>query len=412
MNSIVEKVSFVQDIISDGIKSHLASPISYPRFLVDKSTQKILLTKYKKDGVRLLNENKVAVLMVAGGTSNRMGLHGNNLRGNLPIGPVTNRTIFKLQGEKIAAIIKRYSPELQWLVMTSPLVHEQTIESFIKDNYYGIDCDQITFFSQLSFPVLDESLNPVQLLDGSYLESPSGHGGMLDAFNETGILNKLENNGFEYLFYFQYPNVLENVCDPIMLGYHHIEKSDITTKAIREYHPSEKVGRCVDVSGKLQIIEYSLIENKFDYKFLNTLPGNTGTYIWNISFLRTCINNGIKLPFHILNYTSQKTKDLTLRKIEQFVFDLFPFAKKSGLMIVSRDDEFSPVKQINGHYSLNSGKLALAKLYYNWMIKAGGVPQNDFENCIIEISPDFAINYNELESKINPGYKFDNNLIL
>lgn len=404
-----KKIDFVRHTIKKEVKFAIPEQPAYPLFILDVTMQQ---SKYEQEGIRLLNDNKVAVLMAAGGLSTRMGNSSDKLRGDLPIGPVTNRSIFRLQGEKIAALIKRYSNKLQWLIMTSSSVHQQTIESFRKENYYGIDPEHIFFFQQPSFPVLDETLNPIQLSDGTYLESPSGHGGMLQALKSNEILNTLRINGFEYLFFFQYPNILENVCDPVMLGYHHIEGCDITTKAILEYHPSEKVGRCFEVSGKLQIAEYSLLNNNFSDNAWNKLPANTGTYVWNISFLMEHINKDTQLPFHILNHTLSEADGLALKKIEQFVFDLFPFAQKNGLMVVSRNDEFSPVKHKSGTYSLDSSKMALAKLYYKWLVNAGANPLNNHNDCVVEISPDFALNFHELKQKINPGYKIHNKLVL
>jgi UDP-N-acetylglucosamine/UDP-N-acetylgalactosamine diphosphorylase len=256
----------------------------------------------EEKGLDLLRENKVAILMAAGGISTRMGI--SDLRGNIPIGPVTQRSIFRLQGEKIAAIKQRYAPEISWLVMTSREVHDATVASFAKEEYFGVPPNKVWFFQQPSLPVLDERENPVILPDGTYLECPCGHGGMLEALQTSGVLRRLYDEGVKYLFYFQYPNILENVCDPVMLGYHHVGQFDVTTKAITEYLPEEKMGRCVDVDGNLRIIEYYHLKDVPSISCWDVFPANMATHVWGISFLMRCLRDKVSLPYYVVPYNA------------------------------------------------------------------------------------------------------------
>src|SRR5947209_15238040 len=110
-----DKVEFVREQLWKPENFSLPQGFSEPAQWLDGSRPN---PELEAEGLHLLRENKVAVLMVAGGLSTRMGIEEH--RGNLPIGPVTNRTIFQLQGEKVAAMRKRYAPQLLWLVLTSP----------------------------------------------------------------------------------------------------------------------------------------------------------------------------------------------------------------------------------------------------------------------------------------------------
>jgi UDP-N-acetylglucosamine/UDP-N-acetylgalactosamine diphosphorylase len=402
---VQDRVEFVREQVRNAVAKNLPEQVLAPKVWLDGSQ---LNPAYEEIGRKLLNKNKVAVLMLAGGLSTRLGL--NVLRGNLPVGPVTKRSIFRLQGEKIAAIRERYAPDLLWFVMTSPDVHQATIDSFEDEGYFGVPSDSVYFFPQTSFPVVDEEGQPVLLPDGRYMEAPSGHGDLLKALECSGLLERLQGEGIDYLFHFQYPNVLENVCDPVMIGYHHVGKFGVTVKAITNYSSEEPVGRCVEVEGKLQIIEYHFCEDSISSLVWDTAPASTGTFVWSISFLSQCVEKCINPPFYVLPCNLPANSNKPLYKIEQLVFDLLPYSSKSGLMVVRRNEEYAPIKTMSGIYSINSGKEALIRLYRGWLEKAGVVAEE--KDYVVEISPKYALNYQELELKIYPGFHIYNNMVL
>lgn len=55
-----------------------------------------------KLGNRLISQGKVAAFIVAGGQGTRLGFDGP--KGNLPISPVKNKTLFRIFAETIAAV--------------------------------------------------------------------------------------------------------------------------------------------------------------------------------------------------------------------------------------------------------------------------------------------------------------------
>lgn len=407
-NSMDEKIEFVRNILRTSHVSSLSDNATEPSTFLDATVEH---PELMETGIQLLRNGMVAVLMVAGGMSTRMSNTG--LRGNLPIGPVTGRSIFRLQGEKVAAIKRRYSPQMPWLVMTSSAVHDETIQSFRKAGFFGVAQDDVWFFQQASLPVFDTNQNPVQLTNGTYLESPIGHGGMLDAINTSGLLHRLRKQGIEYLFYFQFPNVLERVCDPVMLGYHHMSGFDVTTKAISKYRPAEKMGSIVEVKGLLRIVEYHFLRDVPLDSWWHKVPANIGTHIWNVSLIEKCIKEGIQLPYHVVPHHGAINAPAPLQKVEQFIFDLLVHASATGLVIVARDEEYAPVKSMTGTDSLESGRKALSRLYCNWLDQAGAillVPEE--RNCRVEISPLYALYADDLRKKLPLGFKYGDGLVL
>lgn len=402
------KVEFVRNIIRASRADTLPAGASTPEIFLDAT---VAQPRYTEIGLQLLRDSKVAVLMVAGGVSTRMG--GEILRGNLPIGPVTSRSIFRLQGEKIAAIKKRFSPQMPWLVMTSVAIHDAIVLSFRQENFYGVLPEDVWFFQQDSLPVLDAHQNPIRLADGAYLESPAGHGGMLDALSVSGSLQRLRERGIEYLFYFQYPNVLERVCDPVMLGYHCLEGFEATTKVVGEYQPEEKIGRCISVNKTLRIVEYHHLKEAPLDDWWHTVPANIGTHIWSVSFIERCVKEGVQLPFHVAPHNIAIGAPKPLHKVEQFVFDLLDYAVTAGIITVARDEEYAPVKNSTGPGSLESGRKALSRLYRGWLSRAGAVSAVVEEtDCLVEISPFYALNADDLRKKLPPGFRYTDGLVL
>lgn len=403
-----DKVEFVREQIWKPEVFSLAHDFSQPPGWVDGSQ---LNPELEAEGLYLLRENKVAVLMVAGGLSTRMEIQEH--RGNLPIGPVTNRTIFQLQGEKVAAMRERYAPQLLWLVLTSPEIHEIVVASFKRAAYFGFPPDSVYFFQQKSFPVLDSEGNPVVLPDGRYLEAPCGHGGVFEALQNSGLLARLHDVGIEHLFCFQYPNVLEQIFDPVMLGYHHTRNFGVTVKAVTNYSVDEPLGRCVAIDGCVQIIEYHyLTESRFLSAFWHKVPGSIGTYLWRISFLMRCVEREVSLPFHVLPHRPPMQFPKPLIKIEQFAFDLMPYSPNNGVVVVAREEEYAPVKKKEGLYSLETARAALARLYYHWLVRAGATPSTNDRECLVEISPRFALSYKELQPKVSSGLLIQPGMVL
>ncbi|KAA3460996.1 UDP-N-acetylglucosamine diphosphorylase 2-like [Gossypium australe] len=61
-------------------------------------------------------------------------------------------------------------------------------------------------------------------------------------------------------------------------------------------------------------------------------------------------------------------------KLEQFVFDAFPYAPSTALFEVLREEEFAPVKNANGsnYDTPDSARLLVLRLHTRWVVAAGG----------------------------------------
>jgi UDP-N-acetylglucosamine/UDP-N-acetylgalactosamine diphosphorylase len=167
-------------------------------------------------GRELISTGKVAAFVVAGGQGTRLGFDGP--KGDFPISPIKNKTLFRIFAETIAAVSKKYSTSCRWYIMTSPLNHAKTRKIFRANDYYGLDAESIFIFQQGTLPNFSFD-GKILLADKASIScSPDGHGGSIKALYQSGALEDMKKHGVEFMSYFQVDNPLVNLFDPLFIG--------------------------------------------------------------------------------------------------------------------------------------------------------------------------------------------------
>lgn len=378
--------------------------------------------KARQVGEEALRRGEVAVLLVAGGQGSRLGF--DLPKGMFPIGPVSNKTLFQIHGEKLLALRRRYGADLPVLVMTSPATHADTVAYGRAQDYFGLPREDFFVFNQGVMPALDLATGRLLLeAPGRLFLSPNGHGGTLTALAESGLLDRLRARGVRHVFYFQVDNPLVQVADPVFLGRHIAARSEVSSKVIAKDSPTEKMGNFVMVDGRLAMIEYSdlpleLARQTDEHGKLRIWAGNPAIHIFDVEFLeRVTGARGAacrSLPFHVARKKVpcidekgrpiEPTKENAL-KFEMFIFDVLPLAERWLLVESNRQDEFAPLKNATGADSPGSVQRALTNLAARWLEQAGvPVPRRkDGEpQWPLEISPLHALDAAELAAKADP----------
>jgi UDP-N-acetylglucosamine/UDP-N-acetylgalactosamine diphosphorylase len=357
-------------------------------------------------GRQVLRDGRVAVLTLAGGRSTRMG---GRFRGDIPVGPVSKRTLLELHGERIAAIRSRHAPKLRWLILTSESTHEPVRQALLRRHHFGLPERDVWLFSQQSLPVLDDHLDPLRLSDGALVCCPTGHGGVLGALRDGGLIDRLALYGVDYLFAFQYPNALERICDPVMLGFHDRNLHDVTVKAFSEVLPGERVGRLVTLAGRTVVIEYHAVTSPEQARLLAPQPMYSGTAVWSLAFLRRCVRTRLELPFHVVPHT-EPGQLKQVWKAEQFIFDLLDHSGSTGVVLGRRGGEYATVKSETGIDSAEAARRALTARYRAWLDGANAVGPAKVRR--IEISPAYALCSQELRERLPLHFRYDDGLLL
>ncbi|MHC4363238.1 MAG: UTP--glucose-1-phosphate uridylyltransferase, partial [Planctomycetota bacterium] len=367
-------------------------------------------------GRELIADGRVAAFVVAGGQGTRLGFDGP--KGEFPISPVRNKTLFRLFAETIAAVSQKYRNTCPWYIMTSPLNHTVTTELFKSNNYYGLDRENVFIFQQGTLPNFSFD-GKILLADKADIAcSPDGHGGSLKALFQSGAIEDMKKRGAKFISYFQVDNPLINIFDPLFIGLHALDEARMSSKAVLKTGPREKVGNFCLVDGKVTVIEYSDLPDELAEKrnadgSLVFELGSIAIHIINTTFVEKLNATGFSLPLHRAvkkiphidrhGNPVEPTQPNGI-KLETFVFDALPLASKSIILQTPRNEEFSPVKNATGPDSPQTARQMMVARAADWLESAGvAVPRkpDHSPDCLIEIAPSFAVEKEDIVKKLD-----------
>lgn len=392
-------------------------PAQYHRLQEQKS-----LSALRSVGETALRAGKVAACVVAGGQGSRLGFNGP--KGIFPATPLRKVSLFQCFAEQLIAAEARYGVTIPWYIMTSP-ENDLEVRAFFEENHhFGREPANDWFFKQGVLPTFDE--DGYLLMDGPdhILTNPDGHGGCLKALMESGATKDMHDRGITEISYFQVDNPLVEICDPLFLGLHIAGENsshEASAKVLKKRGPDEPVGVFVKDGTQTRIVEYSNLP-----KSLATATTRDGRlrfdaaspaiHLFSLDFLEGLLSRGdFKLPLNVAHKVAPYFDlDLGCRvnptepnalKLETFVFDAFPLAKKVALLEVDRRDSFAPIKGQTGDDSPAFSIALQNDRAARWLEAAGvSVPRktDGSPDCTIEISPLFALDAAELATKKLP----------
>jgi len=368
------------------------------------------------EGEDALSRGAVAVVIVAGGQGTRLGFDGP--KGCYPIGPVTDRSLFQIHCEKVAALGRRYGPTPPLYVMTSEDNHAATERFLAGHEWFGLQ--HLRLFRQGTMPAVDAGSGAVLLAARDRVAlSPDGHGGTLRALLRTGCLDEMRERGIETVFYLQVDNPLIAVGDPGFVGAHRLAGAEVSSKVVRKTDPAEKVGVVAARDGRQLVIEYSdlpdrLAEQRRPDGGLAFAAGSIALHIFAREFAERVAATA-ELPFHRalkrVPYVDDggspvEPADPNAVKFEQFIFDTLPLARRSLVLETSREGEFEPLKNAEGPSSPETVRQRLSDAAADVLEAAGAVVSRRPDGSAavpIELSPLVAADPVELARRVPAG---------
>jgi UDP-N-acetylglucosamine/UDP-N-acetylgalactosamine diphosphorylase len=367
------------------------------------------------EGVNALAADQVGAILVAGGQATRLGV--SSPKGMFPIGPVSGASLFQILAEKVVAVSRRFRCRVPLYLMTSPATHAATLDFLARHGNFGVPAADLTVFCQGTMPAVDAESGRVLLAErGDIALSPDGHGGMLAALGRSGALDDIRRRKLTQLFYFQVDNPLVGVCDPVLIGYHRLAGSELSTQVVAKRSADDRLGCVVRIDGQVRIVEYSDLPAEAAAATqadgsLRLWAGNTAVHVFDADFLHRVADNPGLLPLHVArkrvpyvdaNGQLIEPSEPNAIKFERFIFDLLPQARSAIVVEVDREETFAPVKYADGKGpdTPEHVKAQITRVYTRWLQRAGvqvdaGVP--------VEISPLFALDEEELRDRIRPG---------
>ncbi|MBL9154787.1 MAG: UDPGP type 1 family protein [Verrucomicrobiales bacterium] len=360
-------------------------------------------------GEAALRAGRVAAFTVAGGQGTRLGFDGP--KGTFPVTPVRHASLFQVFAEKIAAAGERYGRAVPWFIMTSTINHADTVAFFEANGHFGLDPEQVHFFSQGLMPAVDGDGRILMSGPGEIALSPDGHGGSLRALVRSGAVATMEAAGIDLISYFQVDNPLVRCIDPAFIGFHLLGGSELSSKALPKAYPEEKVGIfCRDAAGRDVVIEYSDMPDRLTHERdadgqLRFRAGSIAIHLFDRDFVKRLGTGGdasVALPFHRAHKKVPHVDGTGARveptepngwKFEMFVFDALPFAKNPVIIETAREDDFSPVKNASGNDSPQTSRDDQLRQYARWAKAAGidlATDGTGLPTVAFEVTPRFA----------------------
>lgn len=424
-----------------------------------KNFQKEKIHMLTNQGFQQVYEGKVALLILAGGQGSRLGF--DKAKGMYNINMPSNKSLFEylcsrfLSVQNLSKNIIRnnldinefnnqFTPSLL-LIMTSLENHEESVNFFTENNFFGINKENIIFFPQDTLPALDLDGKIISKSHSEIFQAPNGNGGCFIAMKKHKIIEQCLERKIDFLHVISIDNPLSIPLDPFYIGVTLSEGQSgnlqMAAKVVPKRDPTEPVGVFLNLNGKPEMMDYGDMpkaltslrdeENQLVYR-----GGNILNYLISVKLLNNVLLDEIKYDeliseFHISkkNIPCVKiSKDLDKKEIistsslgvkfELFFNSIFKFATENGLLLleVEREEEFSPVKNSDDSQNDNprTCKNMMTNLFSYWYKISGG--KIKFENEDEKLKSDYLFEIDYLLSyngeNIIPGINVPEEILI
>ncbi|KAF9516582.1 hypothetical protein BS47DRAFT_1340704 [Hydnum rufescens UP504] len=381
----------------------------------DKASQ---VQEWRKIGLEAIAAGKVGVLLMAGGQGTRLG--SSDPKGCYDIGLPSHKPLFQLQAERITRLqavaeLELGKPDgsvfIPWYIMTSGPTRPATESFFQKNDFFGLARANVIFFEQGTLPCFSPDGKVILSSRHEIATAPDGNGGLYAALRQPlsllddthTVLTDLKSRNIDYVHAYAVDNCLVRVADPVFLGASIAKKADCAAKVVPKSSASEAVGVVAIKGDVFSVVEYSEITKEQAERIDPHKPGqlafraaNIANHFYTREFLEQVESFEDRMTFHIAHkkipYCTPNGEVVAKPpkpngiKLELFVFDVFPFAKRMFVLEVVRNEEFSPLKNAPGTGSddPDTSRRDLLVQQRRFLERAGASVADD---AVIEVSP-------------------------
>ncbi|CAA9989903.1 UDP-N-acetylglucosamine pyrophosphorylase, putative [Plasmodium knowlesi strain H] len=398
---------------------------------IDTYKKAKLRNELKQMGLEIIKQSEVAVLILAGGMGSRLGF--NKPKGLLEITPVLKKTFFQFyfeqvkfleeytvavdtvprshdhaNGENSMGCVNRSSERgddspkknipsngttIYVYVMTSEYTHDETINFLEEKNFFGLKKENVKFFKQSNNYATDFNYNIVLSNQNTLLTFPGGNGDVFRALDKNQIIEDMIRKKIKYIQVVSIDNVLNKICDPVLIGFCSFFHCDVANKAVK----MEDVGSmgifCLKRATKKEahdnamMNEFSVCEYTEVNEYILNNPelfiyGNICHHIFSLPFLHHIVKGKLynHMKMHRIvrkrdyyNYEEDKNGDSPLVTssplycYEYFIFDVFKYAKRILSLEVSIEDEFYPIKNNDNGMTILNAQKKLSHMHRAWL---------------------------------------------
>ena len=363
-----EKVNYLYNNLKNFFipKDEIIEPLDY---YIKEDLSDIEKKELLEIGENTLKQNNYAIVTMAGGQGTRLGHKGPKGTFELNLYP-EKKSLFEILAIKIWDANEKYNINIPWYIMTSQENNDETIHFFNNKNYFGLDKNNIFFFTQNKLPLI--SFDGKILLSEPYKvhEVSNGNGDIFESLLKNGLIENMKNRGIKWIFFSGIDNILADISDPLFLGLTITNNNQIGSKTIFKKDANSHDWVFCKKNKKPSMLGYQRIteelsnektNGKYLYREINIL-----CHIFSIDALEKCAH--VELPYHMAAKKNIYINDEGMKifpnkpnsyKFEKFIFDSFKFFDNITLLRVNPDEEFAPIKNPEGVYS----PMTATKLY-------------------------------------------------
>ncbi len=359
--------SVIQNSIKGSTKRGAITPIDCMTISEIESNKETFLNR----GMKAIQENQVAAVLLAGGMGTRLGSDGP--KGIYSIGETKELTIFQCLIHNLMEVVMQAGNYVHLFIMTSDKNHEVTVRYFEEHDYLGYQKEYIHFFKQEMAPATDYE-GKIYLEEKNKLAtSPNGNGGWYSSLVHSGLDQIVKDTQIQWLNVFSVDNVLQRIADPVFVGATIETGMSSGSKVIRKNAPDEKVGVMCLEDGKPSIVEYyELTDELMNARTPQGEPAYQFGVILNYLFRVDVLDDIMKrdLPLHVVEkkipYVDEEGKfiqpdQVNGHKFETLILDMIHLCPDTLVYEIVREREFAPVKNRTGVDSVETARELLKK---------------------------------------------------
>ena len=314
-----------------------------------------VLTNYIETGKKIIEENKLAVVILAGGQGSRLG--NSKPKGTLKVNVLPKpKCLFQIAIENLIRERIKYNVNIPLYIMTSKENNKETIEFLETNEYFGYPKKDINIFIQEEIPLLDENGKLLIDEDMKIREAANGNGGIFNSMLREGIIEDLDKRGILWVSVGSIDNILLKSIDPLLIGLCAVNDTYIGAKTVLRNSPKERVGVFCKKNNKVKIIEYTELPEKMTIEINKNMELVFGEahILSNLFHIKAVKRTSTKeLEYHTLsrrasyinkNWELVRPTKPNCYKFEKFIFDTFGLFNDISLLRCKREENFAPIK--------------------------------------------------------------------